>query len=144
MRNQIQRKADTCPGRGEGELFSSRTRPFPAAGSFHLWELRVLPAERLGGGGQPAAGGSGGGGGDERGAAGWARTQLASGPCAPKAPGEPGAQLWGQGGAAEEAVLPPAQPLHSWSSSRERQRPSLRASRLGLFHFPSRAKLRDS
>lgn len=34
-----------------------------------------------------------------------------------------------------EAVLPPAQPLHSWSSSRGRQRPSLRASRLGLFHF---------
>lgn len=34
-----------------------------------------------------------------------------------------------------EAVLPSAHPLHSQSKSRGRQPPSLRAPRLGLFHF---------
>ena len=81
----------------------------------------------------------------KRGAAGWARTWLASGPCAPKAPGEPGAQRWGHRGAAEGGgpALHPA-PSLPVEQPRAPAAESARFQAWTFSFFPSRAKLRDS
>ena len=144
MRNQIQRKADTCPGRGRGRDVQHPDAALPGGWILPSVGAPSSPSRAVGEEDSRRPGGSRGVG-VVKGAAGWARTRLASGPCAPKAPGEPGAQRWGLGGAAEGGgpALRPA-PSLLVEQPRAPAAESARFQASTFSFFPSGAKLRDS
>lgn len=72
-----------------------RTRPFPEAGFSNLWELYVSQPE-VGRRRERERRGGGWVGGGEKAAEGHDLTRLASGQCAPQAPGEPCAPQFGR------------------------------------------------
>lgn len=138
MRNQIQRKADTCPGRGRVASCSA-----PGRGPSRRLDPSICGSSEFsqpggGEGGPPGAGG-------EKRRGGPGGTRLASGLCAPKAPGEPSAQRWGLGTAAEGGG-PALRPSPSLSVEKPRApaAESARSEAWTFSFFRSPAKLRDS